>query len=206
MGKNDLVQYKAVEVEKELVVPIGETQFKMTMRPDAILQDKDTKLVLILETKTSGFSHRLTSEAVYYGDQATAYLWGTRKMKPKLNPYAVMPDVAYWNKTTRDVNNIQFIRSDLVFRNEFQTSMFENAMKQLFTEVTQKAEALKRGFNPDVLFPRNCYYCLSYGQVCEYAMVCQQDVKAMKKVPDGMRKDPKKRDLGQGLWDMTSQS
>ena len=203
IGKQDLIQYKPVMVEKELVVPVGDTGFKMTMRPDAVLEDRYNKQQYVMETKTSGFSHRVTAEAVYYGDQATAYLWGLRKVT-KLKPYAVLPDIAYWRKEDRNVQNIKFIRSDLVFRDEYQTQLFENSMKQLFQEVTQKMVAVKKGYNPDVLFPRNSYYCLSYSHPCEYSMICQKDCKGMKRVPSGFAKDKQRNQLGKQVEDIIS--
>lgn len=199
-GVSDRVQFKVLEVETELDVPIGKTGFNMTMRPDAILKDKSTGLIYIDETKTSSFSHRVTAEAVYYGDQATAYLWGVGKMR-KFKPYAVLPDITYWNKVTKDPRNLQNIRSDLVFRNEYQLELFENSMAQLFAEVNQKVQALKGKYNPDTLFPRNSYYCLSYSTPCEFARICQQDVKSMKGTPDGFRKDRSNRGLGREVRD-----
>lgn len=201
IGQTDRLQYKPIAIEEEMTVPIEGTPYVMTMRQDGILHDKANGLNIILETKTSSFSHRVTKEAVYYGDQATCYLWGVKKQKPKLNIYAVMPDIAYWNKTTRDVNNIQFIRGDLVFRNDYQLKLFENSMKQLFTETTQKIQALKQGYDADILFPRNSYYCLSYSKVCEYANVCQQNVQKMRKVPDEMEKDRTRKHLGRLVYD-----
>jgi len=202
-GISDRQQFKVLEVEHELDVKLGDTEFSMTMRPDAILQDKSCDLIYIMETKTSGFSHRITAEAVYYGDQATAYLWGVSK-KRKFKPYAVLPDIAYWNKTTRDVRNIQCIRSDLVMRSEYQIEMFENGMKQLFLEATQKALAVKDGYDPDVLFPRNTYYCLSYSHPCEFAHICHQDVKNMKRIPQGFKKDIGNKGLGRPTRDIIS--
>lgn len=194
-GKRDLVEYEIIGIEKPLVVPLGSSQYVMTMRLDAGLLQKATNLPFIMETKTSGFSHRVTSEAVYYGDQATAYLYGARKVW-RSDFYAVIPDIAYWNSRSRDLSNMKMLRTEFVMRDEYALSQFERGMIQLFTEVNQKIEALKKGYSPEILFPRNSYYCLSYSKVCEYAGVCNQDVTKRRSTPPGLKADRAKRSLG----------
>jgi hypothetical protein len=195
-GKLDKQQYKVLAVEEELTVPIDGTEYVMTIRPDTIVKDKSNGLVFVMETKTSGFSHRVTGEAVYYGDQATAYLWGVKKMTG-WEPYAVQPDIAYWNKVTKDLGNIKMIRPDLVFRDEFRLEKWEVSMGQLFNEMSQKAEAYRRGMDPWLLFPRNSHYCLSFSTACDFAEICGQDCerKGMK-APNGFWKKGGVRKLG----------
>jgi len=194
-GKMDRQEFKPLAVEKEYSVPLGQSGYFMTIRPDAILQSKvQTDLVIIMETKTTGFSHRVTSEAVYYGDQATAYTWGARKVG-KIPVYAVQPDIAYWNKMTRDPNNIKMVRTDLVFRDEARCLNFEKGMTQLFVEMSQKAEAYRKGWDPWVLFPRNSHYCLSFSTPCEFAEICGQDCEK-RRVPSGFRKVGGVRKIG----------
>ena len=186
-GMNDRIEYDVIAVEKELSVPVEGTPFVMTMRPDAVLRNKSMNLPFVFETKTSGFSHRLTAEAVAYGDQATSYLWGVRKIMG-ITPYAVQTDIAYWNKQSTDLNNRRFIRPELVFRSESRIQEFELSIAQLFTEVTQKVNALKAGFAYAALFPRNSYYCLSYSNPCEYAEICGTPCNA-RKMPSQFVKD-----------------
>jgi len=198
-GAMDLQEYKIVAVEKQLQVPIGD-KFIMTIRPDAILQSKATELYYILERKTSSFSKRLTEEAVQWGDQATTYIWGVeRVMGIKVD--GVIPDIAYWNKTTRSIANLEFIRGDVIRRDQYQIELFENNMMQLFSEATQKMLALKsKKFKADILFPRNSYYCMSFFNLCPYASVCNTNVQAMRRAPQGFRKEPMK-ELGSVCWD-----
>ena len=187
-GEQDLRQYKVLAVEKELKVPVLDTGFIMTIRPDTILQDRYNGLIFIMETKTSGFSSRITGEAVYYGDQATAYAWGVRKVMG-LDVYAVQPDIAYWNKSTRSLENMKFERTDLVFRDEERCLRFEKGIAQTFSEMSQKARAWQEGVDPWELFPRNTHYCLSFSTPCDYAEVCHKDCEAIKKAPRGFRKE-----------------
>jgi len=194
-GKNDLKEFKVLAVERQFEVPIEGTDFKMTIRPDTVLKSKSNDLVFIMETKTSGFSSRITEEGVAFGDQATAYLFGVKKMT-KWNPYAVLPDIAYWNSKTRSFDNMKMIRGDLVFRSDEWVRNFEKGIAQLFTEMSQKAEAYRKGYDPWTLFPRNSYYCMSFSTACEFAHVCGQDCESMKKAPEGFKKAGGLRPLG----------
>lgn len=187
-GTRDLQNYKILYVEKQLSVPVLDTGWEMTIRPDTILQDKQNGLIYIMETKTSGFSHRVTSEAVYYGDQATSYIWGARKALG-LDIYGCVPDISYWNKQTNDVKNIKNIRGDIVTRDGYACESFEKGVAQILSEINQKAQAYKKGFDEWLLFPRNSYYCLSYSTPCEYAQICYQNLKAMKKLPSEFKRD-----------------
>jgi hypothetical protein len=188
-GKMDLKQYKVLFVEKELRVPIAHTQYVMTMRPDAILQDKMSKLIYVYETKTSSFSHRVTNESVLFGDQATSYLWGVRKLL-RLDAYGVVPDISFWAKNAHDVNAIKNVRGDIAVRSDYALEAFEKGVSQVLSEINQKSLAYKRGRDPWLLFPRNSHYCLSYSTPCEFASICYEDCEAMKKLPSRFRREP----------------
>lgn len=199
-GKSDLLEFKVMDVEHQLTVPIGKTPYVMTFRPDTILKNKLNGYIYVMETKTSGFSHRVTSDAVLYGDQATAYIYGVRKMRfPDV--YGVIPDIAYWNSRSRDISNMQFLRPEIITRSEYALEQFEKGMSQVFTEINQKIDALKKGYEPEILFPRNSYYCLSYSKPCEFAMACQLNVAKMH-TPAGLRSDRTKKSLGQYVDDI----
>ena len=195
-GKLDRSEYKFLAIEKQWEVPIEGTEYKMTIRPDTVVQSKSNGLVFVMETKTSGFSHRITEEGVAYGDQATAYLFGVKRMT-KWEPYAVLPDIAYWNSKSRSLDNIKMIRGDLVFRSDERIRNFEKGVGQLFHEMSAKAEAYRKGFDPWVLFPRNSYYCMSFSTPCEFAEVCGNDCERKgTKVPNGFKRVGGVRKLG----------
>ena len=194
-GKNDRRDFKFLFIEKQFNVPIEGTEFVMTIRPDTVVETKIEKTVLIMETKTSGFSHRVTEEGVAFGDQATSYLLGVSKCTKK-KPYAVLPDIAYWNSKSRSLDNIKMIRGDFVFRNEDRIRNFEKGVGQTFREMSQKAKAYENGYDPYVLFPRNSYYCMSFSTPCEFAEVCGGNVEEMKRPPVGFKKKNGVRVLG----------
>jgi len=198
LGEMDKQEFNILYVEKELRVPLGDS-FIMTIRPDAILESKATGAVYIMETKTTSFSKKLTEEAVLYGDQAIAYAWGVKKVLG-LDVDGVIPDIAYWNKTTRNISNIEYVRGEIIKPTTYQLELFESNMIQLFSEATQKVLALKQKYRADLLFPRNTYYCMSYFSLCPYADVCRTDAQARRQAPKGFTVD-KGKNLGDLCWD-----
>jgi hypothetical protein len=172
----------------------------MTIRCDAVVQTKIEKYVIILETKTSSFSKRITEEAVQLGDQATSYLFGVQKVLG-LKPMGVIPDIAYWNKKSTNLSNLEFIRGDVIQRSEAEIRNFEISIGQLFHEMSQKAEAYRQGYDPWLLFPRNSHYCTAYSTPCEFAHVCRSNCELVKRAPVGFRKLRTIRKLGDHVED-----
>ena len=187
-GQYDLKNYKILFVEKQLEVPIAGTPYLMTIRPDTILQDIQHGQIYIMETKTSGFSIRVTQQAVELGDQATSYIFGARKVLG-LDIYGCVPDISYWNKNTNDVKNIKNERGAIITRDDYACAAFEKGVAQILTEINQKANAYRKGYDPWLLFPRNSYYCTSFASPCEYAGICYSECQKMKKLPTEFRKD-----------------
>jgi len=188
MGRSDLETYKVLYVEHQLEVPISGTPYYMTIRPDTILQDRNHGQIYIMETKTSGFSIRVTQQAVELGDQATSYIFGARKVLG-LDIYGCVPDISYWNKNTNDVKNIKNERGAIVMRDQYSCDSFEKGVAQVLTEINQKAVAYGKGYDPWTLFPRNSHYCTSFSTPCDYAPICYSQCEKMKSVPAGFRKD-----------------
>lgn len=184
-GVTDFKRFKFLSVEKEYRMPLPGTSYFFTARPDAIVEDRQTKEVVVLETKTSASSIQLATDGVYYGDQATAYAWAVRHALGK-KPSWIQPDIAYWNKRVTG-EKTQCIRSTMVFRTDEDIDQFIKGTTQLTLEIAQKVEAVKkRTHNPHVLFPRNTFYCNAYYRPCEFADVCRLDLS--KRLPPGFKK------------------
>jgi len=200
-GEYDRKQYKFLAIEKEFKVELpaikGYPRIYVTIKPDAIVQDKASKDIYIMETKTSGFSIDLTNNGVHYGDQATTYIYATRKCLKK-EVYGVIPDIAYWNTRSKEESNIQIIRGDIVIRKERDLEVWEKSVRQEFLEISQKVEAVKKGYDEDALFRRNTFYCLSYGKPCEYAEICRMKLTSKTELPYGFTSYKRKEDLGLG--------
>lgn len=183
-GYGDLKRFNFIAVEEELQVPVPGTDFILTVRPDAVVEDSTG--CYILETKTSSFSIKTTELGVYNGDQATAYIWAVKQAYGK--HAEVIPDIAYWNKIAKDASNISCVRGDIVSRNERDMAQYIGGLAQLQTEISQKVNAFKNGYDFYTLFQRNTYYCNAFFKPCEFADVCRNDLTTTKRLPPGLKR------------------
>ena len=189
LGKGDLKRFNFLGVEDEIILPIPGTPYIFTMRLDAVVQEKKgDKSIYIMETKTSSFSIRTTEMGVYYGDQATAYTWGAKNFYKK-PIYGVIPDIAYWNKKATGTHNISCVRGDIIMRSDRRIHQFLSSTAQLQTEIAQKVEAYKKGYDPYMLFPRNTYYCNAFFKPCEYAGICDNNLTKIKRLPSDLKRN-----------------
>lgn len=188
-GYSDLKRFNVVDVEKELTVRLPGTTYVATVRPDAILEEKSgDKDWYGMETKTSSFSVGTTEMGVHYGDQSTIYAWAVRAHYGR-PLYAILPDIAYWNKQAKDESNIKIVRGDLIQRSERRIAQFTAGLVQLQNIMAQKIEAYKRGADPYMLFQRNTHYCTAFSKPCEYAEICDNDLTKVKRLPPGFKRD-----------------
>lgn len=200
-GEYDRHQYKFLTIEKEFKVQLpkvkGYPEIIVTVKPDAIVEDKGSHDIYIMETKTSGYSIDVTNDGVQYGDQATTYIYAARKCLGK-EVYGVIPDIAYWNTKAKNEDNIQILRGDIVTRKDRDLEVWEKSVRQEFLEISQKVEAVKKGYDPDALFRRNTYYCMSYGKPCEFSEICRMNLTPKTKIPYGFVYYKKKEELSLG--------
>jgi hypothetical protein len=199
LGKEDLKRFKIVGVEREFKILVPGTNFYMTVRIDFIGDDKSSLDRYIYETKTSSFSEKTTKFGVYYGDQATIYTWAVETaLKKKIA--GVVPDIAYWNKAAKSSGNIHCFRGDIIERGPTRIKQFLGGVAQLQSEIAQKVEAFKEGYDPYVLFQRNTHYCNAFFKPCEFGEICNGDITKMTRLPIGFTKGkrriiPKVRDM-----------
>ena len=186
-GEHDRKQYDVVAVEQELVVKVpGTNGFYATMRPDTILRDRDYKYEWIMETKTTGFSKLLQDKGVYYGDQATMYLWGAREAMG-LKCDGVLPDITYWHKDSKDPSKIDCMRGDIVQRTQEEIESFVQGLAGLLNEISQKASAFAQGYDANTLYPRNTSRCMDFFRPCEFSEVCRSNLTRDSRLPEGMQ-------------------
>lgn len=189
LGYNDLKRFTIVDVEKELTTRLPGTNFIATVRPDAIVKEKDGDGSMYgMETKTSSFSIKTTEMGVHYGDQATIYMWAARAHY-KQPLYAILPDIAYWNKAAKDESNIKCVRGDLVQRSDRRIAQFTAGLIQLQQIIAQKVEAYRQGADPYMLFQRNTHYCNAFFKPCEFAEICDNDLTKVKRLPPGFKRE-----------------
>jgi hypothetical protein len=179
-GRGDLIDHTILAIEEpmEVALPNG---YVVTFRCDAVLRPRGRTESYVYETKTTGFSVEVTEVGVAMGDQATMYLWGTRKAHPEWNVAGLIPDIAYQRQS-----RITCARGDVVFRTNREMDQFEKMAVGLLSEISAKTQALDHGHDPLVLFDRNTSWCTSYNRPCEYASICRNwDLKG---IPEGFRK------------------
>lgn len=188
-GFEDLKRFNIIDVEKELIVRLPGTKNVATVRPDAIVEEKGGDGDWYgMETKTSSFSIKTTEMGVHYGDQSTIYAWAARAHY-KRPLFAIIPDIAYWNKQSTGEHNIKIVRGDLIQRSDRRIAQFVGGLVQLQNIISQKIEAYRQGADPYILFQRNTHYCNAFFKPCEYAEICDNDLTRVKRLPPGYKKD-----------------
>jgi hypothetical protein len=193
-GYQDLKNFDLLGVEKEIIVPVpGTNNFHTTMRLDLVYREKLNGKLFIHDTKTSSFSKIVTELGLYYGDQATAYLWAAEEEFGE-KPNALIGDIAYWNKSAKTEDNIDCYRTEWITRTDQQIKEYQESVAFLFNAISQKVAAWKTGnFSKAQLFPRNTFYCNSYAKPCEYADICRTNVEEKSRVPYGFSRAPKSK-------------
>jgi hypothetical protein len=187
-GVNDLERYTPLAIEKEIVLPVPNTEgFYVTMRADAVLQDNRYKQIYIMETKTTQFSKLIQEKGVYYGDQALMYIWGWLETAGKLVD-GVIPDITYWNKKSHDVGKIEHWRGDIVTRNRSEIEDFLLGVAGTLNEISQKVRAYEeKGYPEEILFPRNTDRCMDFFRPCEFADICRNKLSKDSRLPPELR-------------------
>lgn len=187
-GHLDLERFKPIAIEKSLEVTVPGTDYIFTIRPDAIMEDRETGEWVGMETKTSSFSIKTTEMGVYYGDQATAYMWAAGLHYKKPIAY-IIPDIAYWNKQATGPHNIKCTRGDLIKRSDRRIRQYVSGLAQQQSEMAQKVEAYRQGYDPYTLWRRNTHYCNAFFKPCEFAEICDNDLTRIKRLPPGYRRE-----------------
>lgn len=204
-GAGDIEYYEFVAVEKELKVELKYAPgMYVTMRQDAVVRDPTEGVLKILETKTSQSSINTTLQGVENGDQATTYLWGARKYWKDEVVSGVIPDIAYWHKSTNNIDNIQCVRGIEVLRSERDLEEFEQGVAFLFHKIALEVGMVLKGEGtPLQIFPRNTQWCTAYFRRCEYMDVCRNcDISLKGRAPMGFKRDrnSKERKIGSHIY------
>lgn len=192
-GESDLQKFEVVAVEEPIVVRFPHLpEFFFTCRPDTVVRVKRSREVYIMETKTSGFSWKMTELGVVNGEQATTYLYAARSKWPDLEIIGVIPDVTYWNKESNDPGKILNMRCDIVERSGRDLQEFALGVSSILVDIAARIQELDRGkIHPVALFPRNTAWCNTFMRHCEYLPICRQYESIKRDAPPpGFVKDP----------------
>jgi len=174
-GLGDLASWKVLEVEREHRLPVGESGYFMTIRPDAVLGREDE--IRVMETKTSGFSVQSAIWGVETGGQVLAYVEGVRRAYPKAKRVVMVPDVAFWRKGNLEPRNIVCERGRPLSPSPEDTQVFLEEVEATLRAVSEKTALLfaRGGEKPHTLFPRvrEPGVCTAYARPCEYWEACR---------------------------------
>jgi len=204
-GALDLKRYNIISVEGDFSQELpGMPGFVFTGRMDIVVQDKKTLKYYVIDHKTSSSSKDLTENGVKYGDQATGYIWlASKQLNVKIE--GMIADILYWHKIAKSESNIDCFRGEVVTRSPRDIHAFLQGLKQVFSEISQKVAAYRKGMDEDMLFPRNTYYCMSYGKPCEFASICRDKLRK-NMLPLGFEQDRRKLQLGGEIEDQITES
>ncbi len=185
-GRNDLANYKILAVEKvfETRLPNG---FLVTIKPDAVLRASSGS-IFIFETKTSFFSANLQEDVVSLGDQATTYLYAWWKATGT-KALGVVPDIVYWNRNSRNSQDIELRRGSLITRSDYELWSYEQGVMSDLLDMSGRVRALGKN-SPEALFPRTTSQCIAYKRRCEYADICRERLEEGGPLPGGFARDP----------------
>ncbi len=178
----DRDSYDLLEVEVPHEFRIGpERDFLFTVRMDRVFLDRESRTLVIRDTKTTGWSIGKTFHNAEQEDQMTAYLWAGRHLWPKRATQVVELDVIY-----RRGKKTEAQRCGPIYRTALDLGRFELELYGLINEVTQKYLALEHLPEP-MLFPRSGRTCGLFG--CEYEAICRSNIH-IGDVPIGYHRDP----------------
>jgi len=189
-GLSDFKDYKIIDVEKYIEMPIKGSPFKVTMRLDGVVQDRDDGYLWLMETKTSSSSINITKDGLMTGDQITTYLLGMQKAYPKHTIAGAIGDIAYLHKNAKHFdNNVQFVREE-IFRTKKDLKEYELSTATILNELNAKVKAFQTGkYHPLSLFPRSTFYCNAFFKRCEYASICRDNIPMKGRLPHGFKRD-----------------
>lgn len=184
----DIVEVVAIEEEKELTLLNG---YKMTVRFDRILRDKETGRIFINDTKTTGSSLEKTIQNYMFHDQPMLYEIAFRQNYPELvdDFEGWRTDCIYSRKTKRGYS-LDARRSEV-------TLNLPNKLKDTLVSYTALVEDIKDrlgavkedGVPLQAAFPANFDACLNYGRLCDYHSFCH-DIDTTYVPPGNFEIDP----------------
>ena len=169
----DLQRYRVVAFEDELQPPLA-NGFRMTMRPDAVVEDRETGDVWIIERKNTQSSDTGMLRSVANGDQVVAYTLGLKRTCAErygLDPSRVLggiPEVSYVKGSVE-----RTIIGDPIIPTQWQLDEYEARSIGLLSEIGNKLDLLNQGVSAEVLFGRAPTQCSGFLK-CDYESICKR--------------------------------
>lgn len=165
-------------LEEQLEAKLPDGMGILTGRPDR-WRIVDSREVIILDTKVTGYSVDAVADEITTGDQATCYMHLVRqnlsKYLPDVDPSEVIirfqPDIIYTKPKVPTLH-----RDYEVIWNEDREISFLYSIMRTWDEIRRSMELLDSHEYPEhYCFPRHPHSCTRYG-MCEYNTICRKEV------------------------------
>jgi hypothetical protein len=183
----DRRNWKILELEKQHTIKFGpDNAFKLTVRCDRVVEDKELKKIYPVEVKTTRYSIPGMFKNTEMDDQVTSYIWALQKVHPEWKVDSCLIDVLYKRQSVIDCQ-----RPGFATRGKAELLLFEMELLGTILEVSQKVKTLGEIPHP-FLFPCNRDHCQKFG--CEMDKICRVNLKP-DEVPPMYVKDSWKREM-----------
>jgi len=188
---HDLKNWEILELEKEHTILFGpDNRFKLTVRCDRVIRDKELKKIYPVEMKTTRYSIPAMFTSTEMDDQVTSYIWAMQKVHPEWDIDSCLIDILYKRNSVIDAQ-----RPGFAARGKRELMIFEMELLGTILEVSQKVKTLEEIPHP-FLFPCNRDNCKKFG--CEFQKICRVNLKP-DEVPIMYEKDSWKKEMEEGM-------
>lgn len=185
--EHDSEKWEILELEKQHTIFFGpDDSFKLTVRCDRVVRDKELKKIYPVETKTTRYSIPGMFANTEMDDQVSSYIWALQKVHPEWKVDSCLIDILYKRGGVVDCQ-----RPGFATRGSRELMIYEMELLGTILEVSQKVASLEEIPHP-FLFPCNRDHCKKYG--CEYDKICRVNLKPGE-VPPMYTQDSWKREM-----------
>lgn len=164
--ETDLDTYDVVELEQGHEVTVPGVGYVVTVRPDRILYNKQSRMYEVHETKTTSWSVPGVYNSLKYQKQTTMYLWAMQYVHPDKNIRTVIPDVLYNRGKV-----IQCERGVGITKSDYELRQFEYALVGIISNLSERVQNIGK-FPDEELFYVNPFCDGGQSWKCEYRDVC----------------------------------
>jgi hypothetical protein len=191
VGQEDIEKRNILAIEEEmpLTLPNG---YKMTVRVDRVLQNKDDGEVFVDDTKTTGWSLDCALRQYMMLEQPRLYIQAIRQNKPEwLEAFSGWRTTGvYAKKAVRSPGgySIKVRRSPPVMFTEDQLTDVLVSYAGIVDDIQSKLSYLKDDSTAS-LFPANFGNCNAYNRVCPYYDFCA-NIDRIEVPPANLEVDP----------------
>jgi hypothetical protein len=169
--------FAARDFEENIILAVEETMvftlpggYEMTVKPDVVMQRRESGLIYAHEHKTTSRSASEMAKRVTLEMQADAQILGVNAWLKDGDLSAhecsgVVPDILYKRQSVCTAT-----RDTVVTRTRRELADAQLCFAGIFADIASKRSALDRGVVPELLYSHNGAWCGNFD--CEYAPIC----------------------------------